>query len=163
MIPIVEETTSITVHEAEESSRVIDFEISLLALADGIRIGGSDDEKGYGGFSPRIKLNDGQRFLSSKGQVEPAKKAIDAGPWIDIVDETSGLAMLSHSQNPGARGQWILRRQRSMQNPVFPGRQPIALAKEKPTLLRYRLVIHDGSLASDKISTLQREFSQSSE
>jgi hypothetical protein len=163
MIPIVEETTRITVHEADESSRVIDFEISLLALADGIRIGGSDDEKGYGGFSPRIKLNDRQRFMSSNGEVEPTKKAIDAGPWIDIVDETSGLAMISHSQNPGTLGAWILRRQRSMQNPVFPGRQPVALLKEKPTLLRYRLVIHDGNLSSDKITSLEQEFSRSSD
>ncbi len=163
MIPVVEETTSITVHQAQETHRAIDFAISLLPLAEGIRIGGSDDEKGYGGFSPRIKLNDGQRFVSSRGEVEPTKNAIDAGAWIDIVDKKSGLTMISHPQNPGTPGQWILRRQRSMQNPVFPGREPVTLVKETPTLLRYRLVIHDGSLSSEKISSLQQAFSQVSE
>lgn len=162
MVPIVEETTRITIHQAEKSSRIIDFDISLLALTEGIRIGGSEDEKGYGGFSPRIKLNDSQRFIASKGEVEPTKNAIVAGPWIDIVDEKNGLAMISHSQNPGDSGRWILRRQRSMQNSVFPGRVPVPLSKVKPTRLRYRLVIHAGSLSGNRISTLQQAFSQSS-
>ncbi len=142
---------------------MIDFEISLLALADGIRIGGSDDEKGYGGFSPRIKLNDVNASFHRWVKSSPPRKRSMPVPGSTSSTKSSGLAMISHSQNPGTRGQWILRRQRSMQNPVFPGRQPVALAKEKPTLLRYRLVIHDGRLSADKISLLQREFSQSSD
>jgi hypothetical protein len=49
------ESVLITVHRDSSGFRKINFEISLSPLIDGIRIGGSDDEKGYGGFSARIK------------------------------------------------------------------------------------------------------------
>lgn len=162
MLPIVEETTRITVHPADRSVRVIDFEISLLSLAKGIRIGGSNDQKGYGGFSPRIEMNDRQRFVSSQGEVEPTKNAILAGPWMNIVDDKRGLAVITHPRNPGTRGAWILRRQRSMQNSVFPGRHPVPLSQEQPTVLRYRLLIHDGALSAEEISSQHQEFSRSS-
>jgi hypothetical protein len=159
MIPIVHERAKITVHQAASSYRLIDFEISLQALLAGVRIGGSEDIKGYGGFSPRIKLDETQRFLSSDGEVEPTKTAIDAGPWINITGERGGVVIMSHSSNPrplDAEGdRWILRRKRSMQNAVFPGRDPVELSTEKPTLLRYRLVVHDGYLSNDEISSLQ--------
>jgi hypothetical protein len=54
--PFVEEYALITIHPRTANYRRIDFEISLLALTDHVEIGGSDDEKGYGGFSVRMKL-----------------------------------------------------------------------------------------------------------
>jgi len=50
--------------------------------------------------------------------------------------------------------QWILRQTRSMQNPVFPGREPVAVPRDRPLILKYRLVIHQGDwtqLAWDKM------------
>ncbi len=51
----IEENTSIVVHQVESGIRKIDFEISLQALVPGVSLGGSDDEKGYGGLCTRIK------------------------------------------------------------------------------------------------------------
>ena len=42
--PLVEETTTITVHRATAENRMIDFHIRLLALEKGLLIGGSEDE-----------------------------------------------------------------------------------------------------------------------
>ena len=67
----VKETTTIRVHSAQNNIRKIDFEIRLLALADGMRLGGSEDAKGYGGFTTRIPLPDGLLFTGSNGPVEP--------------------------------------------------------------------------------------------
>lgn len=138
---------------------MVDFDISLLALIDGVRIGGSNDDKGYGGFSPRIKLSVDQTYRATSGDVEPTTMAIDAGPWVDVSGATSGITMISHSKNPGNPERWILRRRRSMQNAVFPGRHPMPLSTEIPTRLRYRLVVHDGKLDSQQIENLFHRFS----
>ncbi len=70
-IDVIRETTTITIYPREANFRSIDFDISLLALVDAVRIGGSDDDKGYGGFSPRFKLNAEQRFQASAGEFDP--------------------------------------------------------------------------------------------
>ena len=46
----IKETTTIRVHRVQNNNRKIDFEIKLHALADDIRLGGSEDAKGYGGL-----------------------------------------------------------------------------------------------------------------
>lgn len=158
LTPVVSEHTSITVHAQQPTHRAIDFDIRLKALVPDVRIGGSDDEKGYGGFSPRLKLTKQQTFSSAMGEIEPEKKAIAAGPWIDLSDSKWGLAILTHPQNPGSPQPWILRRQRSMQNAVYPGRQPVSISTELETRLRYRLVIHRGSPSGLDFSKLQAEY-----
>ena len=158
MIPVVREQTTITIHRAKERYRCIDFDIALRALVDDVRIGGSDDAKGYGGFSPRLVLDPSQQFRSQSGPVSPTRLAIEAGPWIDIRNPHWGITMLTHAENPGAHGNWILRRSRSMQNAVYPGRQPSPISKTTSTRLRYRLIVHDGNLAEEQIQNCLSEF-----
>jgi hypothetical protein len=164
--PFVEETTTITVHPAQGDIRKIDFEISLLALEDGVRIGGADNKKEYGGFSARIKLPDGMEFVGPAGPVEPNLTPLPAAPWMDFSGDfdgngrVSGLAILSHKSNPGYPHLWILRRKRAMQNPVFPGREPVALSRDKPVTLRYRLIIHRGNVHNLNLDHLQAEYNR---
>ena len=132
---------------------MIDFRIRLLALEPEVRIGGSDDVKGYGGFSPRFRLPNDVRFMAEYGEVEPQKTAVKASSWMDISGSfkgevagqegsTSGITILCHPSVPGFPQQWIIRKARSMQNPVFPGRTPILLPTNEPLELRYRLIVH---------------------
>lgn len=158
MIPIVREWTKITAFAATPTYRLIDFEITLLALVEKVHIGGSDDAKGYGGFSPRIKLSDSIRFTGTDGNVEPQNTAVTAGNWINMAGDGYGIAILTHATNPSPRGKFILRRQRSMQNAVYPGREPVALETTAPTVLRYRLVVHRGDLDDNQIDRLQSEY-----
>ncbi len=157
-VAIVNEQTKIIVHPRQQSHRVIDFDISLRALVDNVRIGGSDDIKGYGGFSPRIKLNSDQKFSGAAGELVPSLIAMDVGPWVDISQQNWGVTMISHANNPGDPNQWILRRRRSMQNAVYPGREPASLSTLSTTRLRYRLVVHDGNMTADRISELNESF-----
>lgn len=143
-IPFVREQTTITVHRAEEHHRWIDFSIELLALRAGVAIGGSDDDKGYGGFSPRLKLSEDLAFMARGGTIEPVLTAMAAGPWIDISNEHSGVTIFTHHDNPGFPTDWILRRNRSMQNAVYPGRIPVPLSQTQPLRLRYRMGLHQG-------------------
>ena len=162
--PLVEETTAITVHNAADNARKVDFEIKLLALENQIRIGGSEDEKGYGGFSLRIRLPPDIRFVGRVGEVEPQRQSVEAGPWLDMsarfgdTDVVSGLTVLSHSSLPGYPQRWILRRRGSMQNPVYPGQHAVALSNETPLVLRYRLVIHQGHAEPTAIERWQKEY-----
>ncbi len=156
MIPAVQENTRITVHPRTKSYRALDFDIRLLALQDSVKIGGSDDVKGYGGFSPRVKLPDDLIFLSSTGPVEPQNEAIVAGPWMNLLgsfngESVSGFAILNHPKNPPPINDWILRSARSMQNPVYPGRALVAVSQKQPTVLRYRVLVHDGSVDVEKM------------
>ena len=64
--------------------RMIDFEISLKALIPGVFMGGSDDEKGYGGFCTRLHLPYDLVFTSDHGPVIPQTLQLIAGPWMDF-------------------------------------------------------------------------------
>ena len=152
-IPIVKETIRITVHPQKEGARCIDFDISLQALVDEVRIGGSEDSKGYGGFSPRIKMSPPREFHFESGPVEPTKNAIVGGPWVDIRNDQNGVVIMAHPNNPMTEQghSWILRRKRSMQNSVYPGRQAVSVSMNSPTRLRYRLMIHDGGQTKQNI------------
>lgn len=160
----VREVTNIRVHCAQDDIRKVDFEISLLALEDDIRIGGSEDDKGYGGFTTRIRLPDGLSFTGSEGLVEPNRLQVKAGPWLDLSGafhengKVSGLAILCHKSSPGYPQPWILRRKGSAQNPVYPGRHPILLSREKPLVLHYRLIIHRYNVHHVNLDKLQAEY-----
>lgn len=162
--PFVKENTMIRLYRAEHDMRKVDFEIHLLALEDNLRLGGSEDEKGYGGFSTRIPLPDGLAFIGADGPVEPKTLQVEGGPWMDFSGplgpggKTSGIAILCHKSLPNYPERWILRRKGSAQNPVFPGREPVPLSSKTPLVLRYRLIIHRGDVHHVDLDKLQAEY-----
>lgn len=164
--PVVKEMTTIKVYPKEKNYRLIDIEISILALEEAMRIGGSEDTKGYGGFSPRIKLPNDVVFTSSEGQVTPTNLPVKAGSWMDISGalgkdgKQAGLTILCHPNNPEPSNQWILRAKRSMQNTVYPypGAKPVPLSKTVPTTLRYRIIIHEGESTSTDIEAIYNNY-----
>lgn len=162
--PFMDEHTTIIVHKLKSGIRKIDFEIILKPLVPGFQIGGSADEKGYGGLCARIKLPDDLIFTSEKGTVRPQELQVKAGPWMDFSadfgrnSKVSGLTILCHPGTPGYPEPWILRQKGSMQNVVFPGQNKTAISMDKPVILRYRIIIHNGNAESLNISTLQSEY-----
>ncbi|MDG1572671.1 PmoA family protein [Robiginitalea sp. M366] len=167
-VPLVKENTTIIVYPAEASGRSIDLEIALTALVEDLRIGGSEDEKGYGGFSARIRLAGNMVFTGPKGNVEPDNLPVLAGGWLDISGPmgqggaVAGLTVLSHPGNPGYPNPWILRASQSMQNAVYPypGAKAVPLPASKPLVLRYRLWIHNGHVNPDAIDRIHTEYRQ---
>jgi hypothetical protein len=161
------ERTTITVHRADSSLRKIDFDIRLTAAVPNLQIGGSADQKGYGGFCVRMRLPEGLVFSSDKGPVTPQELQIKAGPWMDIsgmfdiIPLKSGITILCHPSMPDFPEPWILRQKGSMQNVVFPGRERIDVPMTKPVILRYRLIVHKGDAASINIPHLQEEYARS--
>lgn len=164
--PLVKERTTIRVHAAENDARRIDFEVRLLALEEDLRIGGSEDAKGYGGFSTRIRLPEDVRFQNRDGDVTPQRTTVDGGAWMDIVGTfgparfPSGMAILCHPSVPDFPQGWLLRKSGSMQNPVYPGREPVLLSTKEPLVLRYRLVLHRGRVDRETIDRWHAEYAR---
>jgi hypothetical protein len=144
--PFARETVTIRVHQVVSDTRLIDFDIEILALEEGLRLGGSNDAKGYGGFSTRIILPADIQMSDGNGPINPQETAVTAGDWMNFAGTfgkgVSNFAILVHPANPGHPRQWILRKSGSAQNAVYPGRVPIAVSMTQPLVLKYRLVLH---------------------
>lgn len=166
--PLVKETTTISVYPKADGYRVIDFQIELLAMEPDMRIGGSEDEKGYGGFSLRMKLPTDIVFREKAGKVIPQNLPVEGQGWLTIEgtlgekEEITGVTIIPHLDNPGYPNPWILRSKTSMQNAVYPdpGAIPIPLSTTTPTLLQYRMLISRGNLDHTIIENSQDAFFQ---
>jgi len=166
--PFLEERTTIAAYRSAHEARPIDFEIALRALAPDVRIGGSEDEKGYGGFSLRLRMPEGLVFTAEGGKVTPRELQIEAGPWMDLSapygagGQVSGVTILTHPSSPGFPQAWILRQTASMQNAVFPGRDPVTVPMDEPLVLRYRLVVHRGAAQPGLLRRWFHEYAEES-
>ncbi|QLE02407.1 PmoA family protein [Galbibacter sp. BG1] len=157
--PFVKEKAAITVYPATDTYRIIDFEINLLALVANVKIGGSNDVKGYGGFSTRVNLPEDITFTSGRKKIKLRKEAITAKNYMDISGSfgngsTSGMIIVSSYQNPEPNNYWILRDTNSMQNAVYPGRKPVLIDTKRPTVLKYRLILYAEKLSKEELKNL---------
>ncbi|MCP4452842.1 MAG: hypothetical protein GY809_15380 [Planctomycetes bacterium] len=148
---MVRETVTLRLHRRKNDCRMIDFTIALQALQADTWLGGSDDVKGYGGLTARIATPDNTVFTSAIGPVEPKNTPVFGGPWMNLTGTLAGrlygAARLQHPDNPLFPQAWILRHSKrfsNMQNPVYPWRHPVRLPMDKPTVLKYRLLLHKG-------------------
>ncbi|MFI5192435.1 MAG: DUF6807 family protein [Chitinophagales bacterium] len=168
-LSVVREDTRVTVYKSTGDYRVLDFDIRLFALVDHLKIGGSDDAKGYGGFCLRLKLPEDISFFSADSTVIPQETAVSAGPWMDFNGSfegkafpKSGVAVFCPPDEHLRSQQWILRREKSMQNVVYPGRKPVILTS-KGLRLKYRIVIHNDKIGNRDLKKLYQQFVDHSE
>jgi hypothetical protein len=164
--PIVEETTLIRLFHATSSSQCIDFEIRLKPLLPDVKIGGSESVKGYSGFTVRIKppkqlvITDVGGRLESDG-VGSVSAWADASGRYNSNERVSGIGILCHPSMPVFPPRWVLRHY-GMENVAYPGRDPVSLSAEQPLILRHRLVIHRGDVATSRIADHQQAYSAGS-
>jgi hypothetical protein len=102
-------------------------------------------------------------FTALNGNVIPQLLQVEAGKWMDFSGTfgkqgKSGMAVLCHPLNPLYPSPWILRKETSMQNAVYPGTQPVIINTTEPVVLRYRLAIHDGEPDVKKIQMWQEAY-----
>lgn len=81
---VLEEQVTITFHRLETNAYALTFDITMTALVNGLELGGSEDAKGYGGFSPRIKLPKEVMFRSEGKEIIPQNLPVHAGPWMSV-------------------------------------------------------------------------------
>jgi len=143
---VARETTRVRVYPLKDGGRRITFDTLITARAESLALGGSDDAKGYGGFSIRLIQPDRLTFASSGKAIAPADTAVDAGTsmgfaWSPPGKTPAWTVGLSCKANGQPVTRWILRQSLSMQNCVFPGRAPFVLKKDEILHLQETLVI----------------------
>jgi len=158
--PYVKENSIIVIYPKIGNYRKIDFEIHLLALVENLSIGGSEDVKGYSGFSVRMVLPDDVMFSGPQGNVIPQNEAVMSAGYVNISgsvgknNDKGGIVVVDNPQNPGYPQSWILRKKNSMQNAAYPGNQTIPISTSKQLVLKYSLLVYSGSLSDKKIKKI---------
>ena len=141
------ERTEIVVHPlADNNARRIDFDTTLTARRAGLSLAGTDDEKGYSGFSARFVRPDLFDFTTANRLLEPTPGWVAADgevtmSWRDVQDTPPWRITLRCSAQGTPVRAWVLRRELSMQNCAFPGRKPVAVPLRQPLRLLSTLVI----------------------
>jgi hypothetical protein len=162
-VPYLQENAIITIHPENRNYRRIDFEISLLALEENLEIGGSEDEKGYSGFSVRLKLPEDVEFTGQEGEVKPQTTAVESDGFINISgsmgkgNKNAGVVIFDHPENPGYPQPWILRAKNSMQNAAWPGNKTILVPATEPLVLKYSLIVYSGRMKERKINRIMED------
>jgi hypothetical protein len=158
---IVAEYTRIRVHREVGDVQYIDFTIQLTPLVTNVKVGGSEDVKGYSGFTVRVKPPADMVIRDAGGILED--DAIQStSAWAGVSGsfgegKTSGVAILSHPSLTQFPPRWVLRHY-GMQNVAYPGREPITLSADQPLVIRHRLVLHRGDTQAARIADHQREY-----
>lgn len=140
------EVTRLRIAPLAEGGRRLDFTTTLTPRVDGLSLGGSDDVKGYGGFSVRLVRPDQLTFASDGKAVAARSEAVAAGramgfTWPNSAGFSAWAVGLACKADGRPITLWILRRELSMQNCVYPGRVPVTLRKGQPLVLESALVI----------------------
>jgi hypothetical protein len=147
----------------QDAATILDLTYKLTAAADT-----KLDQSSFGGFSVRSRKDGEFRFWGPGGETSlpvphylKAETDWPAADWygysVTLKDgKTVGLAVIDHPANPPAkwhnnRGVWFI-------NPCITAPGPITLPKDKPLVLRYRLVAFDGPAPAEMLKSLAAEW-----
>ena len=160
--PIVEENSTIRVFRSSQESQCLDFEIVLKPLVTGLRLGGSENSRGYSGFTVRVKpplegvLHDNIGILV-QDRIGEASSWADYSGRFGETDQVSGLAILSHPSLPEFPPKWVLRHY-GMVNVAYPGRHAVPVPRNSAVVLRHRVVVHRGTQSQARIPDHQKIY-----
>ncbi len=144
--PVVSEAVSIRVFSRNGLGRIIDFEITLTALVEGLEFCGRLDA-GYSGFNIRMAPAKGQEiiFHTDPPEARPQRAWADYSAMFSGGNARAGLAILQHAGNPLYPQEWRKYPDLNFFQPLYPGGKLVPMPRDKPILLRYRLWIHNGA------------------
>ena len=81
---IIEESSTVRAYPLSDGQRRIVFEVRLRALRNGVQLAGTDDDKGYGGFSLRFAHSEQLEFLSDGQALQPLVAAVHTGEEVTL-------------------------------------------------------------------------------
>jgi len=146
LVYVATETTKVTVRSLKAGARRVEFDTTITSRLDALGLGGSEDDRGFGGFSIRLTNPEDLAFSSGGKTITPNGGAIMAGSsmgfaWRGGDDAPAWTVGLACKANGQAITRWMLYNDRSMQNCVFPGRAPLVLKKGEALRLQETVVI----------------------
>lgn len=143
---VIEESSSIRTFPVTGAARRIDLDVRLTALRPGVALAGTDDDKGYGGLSFRLRDAPALTLLSGGRELQATVARMATGPTVDFAWRDGsplqrvGVAIACRvDDRPWT--EWVLRQEPSMQNCAFPGRSPVAVPTGGALHLSARLTL----------------------
>jgi hypothetical protein len=129
---VIDEHSTIRAFPLSAGTRRIDIDLRLTALRPGVALAGTDDDKGYGGLSFRLRdatalamRSDGRELRATVARM-PVGAVMDFA-WGHVSSLPSTGLSIACRVNGRPWTEWVLRQEPSMQNCAFPGRTPFAL------------------------------------
>lgn len=143
---VARETTKVTVRPLKSGVRRLELDTTITSRLDAFGLGGSEDDRGFGGFSIRLVDPEHLTFASGGKTLVPNGAAMDAGQsmgfaWSGGSNSPAWTVGLACKANGQAVTRWMLYNDRSMQNCVFPGRAPVILKKGQTLRLQEAVII----------------------
>lgn len=141
-----DEVTVVRLYPLKKGARRIEFDTTITSKVDGLQLAGNDDERGFGGFALRLAGASGLSFASDGRPLKPAFGAVAGGASMGFAWPGQGtlgswgLGLACKADGRPIR-QWLLRREASVQNCVFPGRAPVVLSKGRALHLQAVMVV----------------------
>lgn len=148
--PILRDTRLIYISAPSETLRIIDFDITLVALTD-IHVERTNHSLFAARMVPELSVNAGGTLVNARGDKGEADTFGKASFWCDYYgsrDNTvEGLAILQHPVNPMYPVQWFTR-DYGFFSPTplnwLEAGVPLELKQNKSLTLRYRVIVHAG-------------------
>lgn len=153
--PIVREEVVIRAFRHSIGGRLVDVEVSLTALVDGVAIGGRP-HGGYGGFGLRARPAQ-QRVITR--HTDPPEASLRRS-WLDYSGVFSGgkgpagLALFESTANQFYPNALLEYPDLNYVMPAFPGEREIPLSRGKTLMLKHRLWIHAGLAAEAELAAV---------
>ncbi len=144
--PIVRETVRIRAYAGTEAGRLVDIQVRMTALQDGVSLARRGTNL-YGGLNMRMNTVADQRIAFHTDPPEAKQRAA----WATMHGVFGGasrpatVAVFQHPANPDYPGDWVQYPELNWFQPTFPAPNTrYALPKGKTLTLRYRLWISSG-------------------
>jgi hypothetical protein len=145
--PIVRETVTIRAHQAGEHGRYIDLQFEFVSLSDDVSIA-RRGTKAYGGLNIRLAPVAGLKLSHHADPPESQPRQAwqyATGAWAET-DTPTTFVVLEHADNPDYPGDYVPYPNLPWFQPTFPrANTRYTISTDKPLMLRYRLLIVDGS------------------
>jgi hypothetical protein len=154
---IVRELAIVRAYRASEARRIIDLTIQMQALTDSVTIA-TRFTNSYGGLNVRMATPQKQdiAYYSDTATASTVRSWADFNGIFEGSQSTAGMTILQHRENPEYPGVWAAYPGLSWVQPTFPTPNTrYLLSKDKPLILRYRLVIHQGGKPDDNVLVKQ--------
>ncbi|MGO8927750.1 MAG: DUF6807 family protein [Limisphaerales bacterium] len=157
--PIVRERALIRAWRAGRTGRFIDLEFHFTAMKDDVALARRETDK-YGGLNIRLAAAQEQEIVF---HTDPAGTTLRRA-WADLSGvfpggKEAGLAVFQAPENPDYPGDWIKYPELNWFQPTFPAAGArYVLKKDRPLVLKFRLFIHPGKAAEDRLAECWTAF-----
>lgn len=164
--PVLRDFRHISVSAPSKELRFIDFDIRLLPLTD-LHIEKTNHSLFAARMKPSLSVESGATLMNAGGGLGEMGTFAQASPWCDYSGKNGeiveGLAIFQHPDNPLYPAPWFTRDYGFFSpTPLYwpPSDEGVRLKEGEEIRLRYRVVIHEGTVEEAGITALFEAYSE---